>query len=194
MKPITLLLSLLTLAVTLLTTSSAYALSAEEWFNKGNEYSQKEQWQDAVKAYKKSIEMNSSATVAHMNLGLTYKKLKNYGEAQKSFETAVELEPQNTDARFNLGNIYNFLERWEDAIAQLNIVVHRSQNDAQAHGNLGWAYFNYKGEPPFKILTVVNLEKAIFLFEEQSMKVAADSTRAILEQALGKYKPTPLSK
>ncbi len=189
MKPIWL-SPLLALLSTILISSSAYALSAEEWFDRGNEHRQEGHWEEAIKAYEKSIEMNASATVTHINLGLSYKKLKNYPLAKKSFETAVELEPQNMEARFNLGNIYNYLERWEDAIAQLNIVVHRVQGDAEAHGNLGWAYFNYQQGTPFKILTVLNLERAASLFEAQDMTAAAESTREILEQAMKKYKPS----
>jgi len=172
-----------------LLTGPAFALTAEGWFDKGNRHSRQGQWEEAVKAYEKSIENNPSATVAHINLGLSYKKLKDYDKAKQSFKKAVELEPYNMEARFNLGNVYNFLEQWENAIAQLNIVVHRNKDDAQAHGNLGWAYFNYRKGTPFKLLTVLNLQRAVSLFEEQNMTLAAESTRTILKQAMEKYKP-----
>jgi len=160
---------------------------AEDWFLKGNALSRQGQFEEAVEAYKKSIEHNPSATVSHFNLALAYKSLNRNGEASVALEKAVELEPGNLDARYSLGNIYNHLERWEEAIAQLNMVVHRRQDDAEAHGNLGWAYYNFKKGPPFKYLVIINLEKAVTLFESKDQHEAANSTRKVLEDAMTKF-------
>ena len=160
---------------------------AEDWFLKGNMLSRQGHFENAVEAYKKSIELNPSATVSHFNLALAYKSLNRNGEASVALKKAVELEPGNLDARYSLGNVYNHLERWEEAIAQLNIVVHRRQNDAEAHGNLGWAYYNFKKGPPFKYLVIINLEKAVTLFESKDQHEAANSTRKVLEDAMTKF-------
>lgn len=160
---------------------------AEDWFMKGNALSRQGDLKNAVTAYKKSIEINPTATVAHFNLALAYKKLNRPEEAAVTFEKVVELEPDNLDARYSLGNIYNRLERWEDAIAHLNIVVHRRQNDAEAHGNLGWAYYNLKKGPPFKYLVVINLRKAVRLFKSKNQTAAAKSTNKVLEEAMSKF-------
>ncbi len=160
---------------------------AEEWFLKGNTLSSTGRFDEAVEAYKRSIEKNPKATVAHFNLGLAYKNLNRMGEAAAAFEKTVELEPGNLDARYSLGNVYNHLERWEDAIAQLNIVVHRRRADAEAHGNLGWAYYNYKKGPPFKHLVIVNLRKAVRLFEAKDQLDSADATRRVLEEAMAQF-------
>jgi hypothetical protein len=79
------------------------------------------------------------------------------------------------------------LNQWEDAIGQLNIVVHRNQNNAEAHGNLGWAYYNYKNGPPFKHLVIINLKKAVALFEAQNMSQAAQATQKVLDEAIAKF-------
>jgi tetratricopeptide (TPR) repeat protein len=160
---------------------------AEDWFLKGNTLSQQGRFEEAIDAYKKSIERNSSATVSYFNLALAYKNLNKQKEAALAFEKTVELEPGNLDARYGLGNVYNYLERWEDAISQLNIVVHRRQDDAEAHGNLGWAYYNFKNGPQFKYLVIINLRKAIDLFESKNQNEAANSTRKVLEDAMNKF-------
>ncbi len=79
------------------------------------------------------------------------------------------------------------LVAWEDAIAQLNIVVHRRQDDAEAHGNLGWAYYNFRKGPPFKHLVIINLRKAVDLFELKNQHEAANSTRKVLDDAMIKF-------
>jgi tetratricopeptide (TPR) repeat protein len=160
---------------------------AEDWFLKGNTLRLQGHFEEAVDAYKKSIERNPNATVAHFNLALAYKNLNKPKKAAVAFEKAVELEPGNLDARYSLGNVYNHLERWEDAIAQLNIVVHRRQDDAEAHGNLGWAYYNFRKGPPFKYLVIINLRKAVDLFELKNQHEAANSTRKVLDDAMIKF-------
>ncbi len=75
----------------------------------------------------------------------------------------------------------------EEAIGELNIVVHRRMDDAEAHGNLGWAYYNYRGQPPFKQLVLINLRKAVDLFKEQGMPEAAKATQQVLDEAKTKF-------
>ena len=160
---------------------------AEDWFLRGNLFSRQGLLKEAVEAYKKSIKSNPKATVAYFNLGLAFKKLNRLEEAATAFKKTVELEPGNLNARYSLGNTYNHLNRWKDAIAQLNIVVHRRQDDAEAHGNLGWAYYNIKKGPPFKYLVIINLKKAVELFESQNQLGAANATRKVLEEAMTRF-------
>ena len=168
-------------------TSNAWSLDAEQWFLDGNRLSAEGKFEEAAKAYQKSIEQNPLAPVAHYNLGIAYKNLRQLDKATIALEKAVELAPTNLDIRLTLGNVYNLQERWKDAIGQLNIVVHRQQNDAQAHGNLGWAYYNYKDGPPFKQMVILNLSKAVELFELKNQLKAAESTGKILEEAKLKF-------
>ncbi len=165
----------------------ALALNAEEWFEKGNELSQQGRFEDAIKAYQKSVEQNPLSPTAHYNLGIAYKNLQEFEQAVSAFKKTVELEPFHLDARLSLGNVYNRLNQWEDAIGHLNIVVHRDQNNAEAHGNLGWAYYNFKSGPPFKYLVIINLKKAVALFEAQNMSQAAMATQKVLDEAVAKF-------
>ena len=180
-------LALLVVFLFAVLTSNVWSLDAEQWFLDGNRLSAEEKFEEAAKAYQKSIDQNPLAPVAHYNLGIAYKNLRQLDKAAKSLEKAVELAPTNLDIRLTLGNVYNTQERWKDAIGQLNIVVHRQQNDAQAHGNLGWAYYNYKDGPPFKQMVILNLSKAVELFGQQNQLKAAESTRKILEEAKLKF-------
>ena len=167
--------------------SNVWALDAEQWFVEGNRLSAEGRFEEAVRAYQKSIEQNPLAPVAHYNLGIAYKNLRQLDKAAKVLDKAVKLAPTNLDIRLTLGNVYNLQERWIDAIGQLNIVVHRQQNDAEAHGNLGWAYYNYKDGPPFKQMVLLNLSKAVELFSKQNQTEAAEATRKILEEAKIKF-------
>lgn len=165
----------------------AQAFDAQGWFAEGNRLLGEGRFKEAARAFEQSVELNPKSPVAYYNLGIAYKKLGDGENAAHAFEQAVALEPANLDARLSLGNIYNLLERWEDAIGQLNIVVHRRQGDAEAHGNLGWAFYNYPSRPPFKLLVIANLRKAVDLFEARGQMEAARATRDVLTEAELKF-------
>lgn len=165
----------------------ALALDAKGWFDKGNDLSQRERFKEAAQAYEKSIALNAKSPAAYYNLGIAYKNLNEHEKAVSVFKKTIELEPTHMDARLSLGNVYNRLNQWENAIAQLNVVVHRRRNDAEAHGNLGWAYYNYKKGPPFKQLVILNLKKAVSLFDAQNMREAAEATQRIIDEAIAKF-------
>jgi tetratricopeptide (TPR) repeat protein len=175
------------LFILLLQVSIAWGLTPEQWFQEGNRFSAEGRFENAVKAYEKSIVGNTLSPVAHYNLGIAYKNLGQLDNATTSLEKSVELEPINMEARVTLGNVYNLQERWSDAIGQLNIVVHRKKSDAAAHGNLAWSYYNYKGGPPFKKLVILNLSRAVQLFKEQNQLQAAEATQKFLEEARNKF-------
>ncbi len=173
--------------IQLVSVPTLWADEALDWYLKGNELSGKGQYEQAVEAYHHAIQINPDATGPFYNLGLAYKHLKQYERAAAAFESALRLEPDNINIRLNLGNVYNRMERWEMAIGHLNRVVHRSKDNAEAHGNLGWAYLNYSEGPQFKMLVIVNLQKAVDLFEAQNMPEAAEATRKTLEEARKKF-------
>jgi len=180
-------LTALLFVILLVPAPTLWADEALDWYLKGNEFSQRGEFEQAVEAYHQAIQINPDATGPYYNLGLAYKNLKQYEHAAAAFEGALRLEPDNMNVRLRLGNIYNLMKRWQDAIGHLNHVVHRLEDNAEAHGNLGWAYLNYAEGPPFKMLVIMNLDRAVELFEAQKMPEAAQATRETLKQARKKF-------
>lgn len=163
--------------------ASGWADEALDLYLKGNAFSRSGQFEEAVDAYHQALAANPEATGPFYNLGLAYKNLRQYERAAGAFEGALQREPDNPHIQVQLGNIYNRMERWEKAIGHLNRVVHRVSGNAEAHGNLGWAYLNYSKGPPFKKLVLLNLQKAVDLFEQQNQPEAAAATRQTLAEA-----------
>ncbi|MBT4049152.1 MAG: tetratricopeptide repeat protein, partial [Nitrospina sp.] len=57
-------------------TSNVWSLDAEQWLLDGNRLSAEGKFEEAAKAYQKSIDQNPLAPVSHYNLGIAYKNLR----------------------------------------------------------------------------------------------------------------------
>ena len=56
--------------------SNAWSLDAEQWFIEGNQFSSAGKFEEAARAYQKSIDQNPKGPVAYYNLGIAYKNLR----------------------------------------------------------------------------------------------------------------------
>ena len=117
-----------------------YTLSAEEYFNKGVNAQEMLWHEDAIKHYKKAIEINPNLHQAYNNLGITYKTLQRYDEAIRAYKKAIEINPNDDDAYYNLGNTYANLQRYDEAIRAYKKAIEINPNDDAAYNNLGVVY------------------------------------------------------
>lgn len=82
----------------------------------GNAYYQDGQYQEAVGAYNKSIELDPSETYAYENIAVAYRELKQYDDAMAASKKAVEVKPTSF-AYSTLASIYTAKKQYDDAIA-----------------------------------------------------------------------------
>ena len=73
-------------------------------------------FQQAVEAYEKAVELEPGLTPAWANLGRACAELGDYQRAAAALHKAVELEPALTPAWANLGRAYGELGNHEQAI------------------------------------------------------------------------------
>ena len=128
-------------------------------FDVAEQFTQKNQYNDAVKHYLMAIETDATLVSAHYNLALVYNNTNQIDAAIRSFEKVVELEPENACAYNNLGVLYyskGFLREaevhfkktlslnpnHEEAIQNLE-KVHLKQSENQ---NLEASLFHYPNE------------------------------------------------
>ena len=79
--------------VNYITIGSSFFTNQSQYF-KANAYAQLEQYDKAVKEYKKFLENNQQNTKGWNNLGVTYCDLEKYDDALPCFDNAIELECQ----------------------------------------------------------------------------------------------------
>ena len=98
------------LLITMLIRLTAPAQTAQELCNNGHEYYTANNYTEAVKCFKKAIELGDTIAIAQYNLGICYYNgngvTKNYTEAVKCFKKAAE--QGYALAQHNLGACYYF--------------------------------------------------------------------------------------
>lgn len=125
--------------------------SAEEQFHAGNAYYEAGQWDRAIIAYQKAIELDPNYQAAYANLGVTYYQQQQFDLAASQYEKALELNPEDGDVAYNLGALYlqQALSQGGEpnpdllnqAVSQLQLAREMSPELAEPYFSLGVAYF-----------------------------------------------------
>ena len=111
----------------------------------GSEFMDLGRFEDAKTAYRKSIELNPGATLAHERLGTILLSQGKVEEAQREFETAVKLDPDFASAHEGLGVIFLSKGNYNEAQNKFETVIKLNPYYADAHAELGLVWLS-KGD------------------------------------------------
>jgi Tfp pilus assembly protein PilF len=124
--------------------------TAEAQFLLGSSHSQAGEWEQAIAAYQRAIELDPDYQSAYANLGVAYYQMGQFDLAESQYQKALALNPQDGDVAYNLGALYlqrSFNEDGqanpdlvEQAIAQLEQANKLSPELAEPYFSLGIAY------------------------------------------------------
>ncbi len=116
--------------------------SANAYNNLGLLYRQEGAYDEAVRAFKKAIELAPDVAAFYDNLGVAYSARGDYAAAVSAHQRALSLDPTSAKACNNLGNAY--LERGEEekAMAAFEKAISLAPNFADAYANLASVYYN----------------------------------------------------
>ncbi len=78
----------------------------EAYNNLGVQHRKLRQWDEAIRAFRRALELRTDSAKPHVNLGVIYGELGQTKEAITSFETARRLEPNSTAIHIALGQLY----------------------------------------------------------------------------------------
>jgi len=106
----------------------------------GRAYEELDQYEQAIAAHQKAVEINPDYYAAWVNLGVAYRLAGNFDEAEKSYNTALQIEPEYAQLHASLGALYIFKNEPERAIASLEKAIELEPQLAVAHANLALAF------------------------------------------------------
>lgn len=120
--------------------TDGYGVTSSIYSNFGAIYGRLGNPKQAIKNYKKALEINPNDAGAYSNLGAVYAELGMFDQAIKELKEALEINPNHAGAHSNLGSCYVALRMYDQAIEELKKSIDINPSNAEAYSNLGAAY------------------------------------------------------
>jgi tetratricopeptide (TPR) repeat protein len=119
--------------------------TAQTYFNRGVEFSQKGDFKKAVSDYNKAIDVNPEFVVAYLNRGYSYSRMGEFDKAISDYTKAIELNARYAVAYHNRGFVYRRMGEYDRAIVDLTKAIEIDPKYASAYYYRGNIY-HYKGD------------------------------------------------
>lgn len=101
---------------------------AAKYYNDGYAEFHKENYEDAIKNYKKAIKLDSSYTDAIDNCALSYRRLNKLDSAEYYYKLSLKKLPTNELAMSNLGLVYMFKNDFKTAKSTFKKLLKNNPN------------------------------------------------------------------
>ena len=98
----------------------------------GNAYRKLKQYDSALHAYKRVIELEPDHVEAQNNIGVIFWNLKILDKAEIEFKKALQLDGDKITIHSNLANLYVAQKRFDKAIPHLKTVTAQRPDDLRA--------------------------------------------------------------
>ena len=113
---------------------------ALKYYEEGNRYFEKGDYQKAIEMYSLAILYNPNFSEAYFNRALSYYKLKEYDKAIEDYTKAIELDPKNPIIYNNRGDAYYRKQDYMSAIKDYDKAIMLNPNYMKAYYNRGLCY------------------------------------------------------
>jgi tetratricopeptide (TPR) repeat protein len=131
---------------------TADALSAEEYFTKGNNARENRFYELSIEYFQKAIELDPNHAEAYYNMGNAYyrmgvdtnSELENNNKAIRCYERAIDIDPSHAKAYFSIGQTYSLMDNGYKAIWYFKKVIELDPNYARAYLWMGMDYNTMK--------------------------------------------------
>jgi tetratricopeptide (TPR) repeat protein len=118
----------------------APATPSPDFFQKGLEHYSRQEWDQAIAAYRQALSMDPRSESCAYNLGLAYKAKNDLDAAAAAFRHAIDIQPDMVKSLYMLGLTEIQRKRNADALAHLNRLIRIQPDFAKAHYLLGTVY------------------------------------------------------
>jgi len=116
---------------------NATTIRANVYINKGNAYLNLLDYEKALAAYKKSLEIKPDIKGVHALMGLTHSYLSNYATAIHELKESLDEGPENADTYNAIADVYLIQKKYSLAITHYQKALDLDPEHAQTHYDLG---------------------------------------------------------
>ena len=117
-------------------------LSKEMWMTAGDVYTQADDYEDALRCFRKAIELDPNMYRAHHFAGVALIRLGRPSEAIPELEAELKLAPNDPDTQYNLAYAMLETSQKDQALAILRTLTTEHPDHAQAQYQLGKEMLN----------------------------------------------------
>jgi tetratricopeptide (TPR) repeat protein len=120
--------------------TTAFGQDARKFYEQGLEQAQAGKFDEAIKLFSKSIELQPEDYYSWYNRGIAKSMLNNYEDALFDFEQTVKLAPEYKKGWLNRGTAKKHLTDYEGALSDYSYAIKLDQNYAEGYYNHGLIY------------------------------------------------------
>jgi tetratricopeptide (TPR) repeat protein len=106
----------------------------------GRSHDALDQFDEAIAAYQRALEINPDYEEAWVGLGVVYRLSGDFEAAHAAYSEALAIDPDNANAHSSLGTLYLLEDNPEESIKEFEEAIRLDPQLAAAHGNLALAY------------------------------------------------------
>jgi tetratricopeptide (TPR) repeat protein len=114
---------------------------ANEYFDSGNNYMGKDEYKNAVKAFKSALNLDNNFVYAIDNLAIAYRRQEDYKTAIKYYKKSLEIFPEGDVALLNIAVSYSLVNDDENSIKYYKQLKYLYPNDPEGYFGLAKMLF-----------------------------------------------------
>lgn len=114
---------------------------AKEFYDKGYECGEQQDYKGAIKWYKKAVKADDKFVEAYDNMGAAYRKLGDLENAKENYLKSMEIYPGGNMSHMNLGIVYFIEKKYDKALEQYMIMQKNDSTDAEGYYGTIQIYF-----------------------------------------------------
>ena len=115
-------------------------LNSDDWFRLAYECESEGAMDDALEAYRRSVELDPSHLDAALNLGRLLHEAGRLEEAEAHYRSVLQIRPDDSLAAFNLGVLLEDQRRVDEALCAYELAIQHDPDHADAHYNAARLY------------------------------------------------------
>ena len=172
-----------------------FGRSAEEYYNLGNWYAERDQHVKALAYFKAALKKRPNYTEVLINMGTSYRALGRYQEAIESYRSAIDIGTDENFVHFNLGNALVSANRLREASLAFRTYIELDAYDPAGYSRLGYVLYRLgdfaEAAETFEKVLILEENDGYFLYQAARCYALMGNYDKAYEKALAALKADP---